>query len=47
MNFITNLNSDTENWWFEIPEFKYDIIKRHLDTITRDIKNLSPEELTE
>ena len=47
MNFITNLNSDTENWWFEIPEFKYDIIKRRLDTITRDIKNLSPEELTE
>jgi hypothetical protein len=45
--FIANLNSDTKNWWFEIPEFKYDIIKRRLDTITRDIKNLSPEELTE
>jgi len=46
-NYIANLNLDTENWWFEIPEFKYDIIKRRLNTITRDIKSISPEELTE
>ena len=46
-NYITNLNLDTENWWFEIPEFKYDIIKRRLNTITRDIQSIGPEELTE
>ena len=45
--FIANLNSDTKNWWFEIPEFKYDIIKRRLNTITRDIQSTSPEEVTE
>jgi hypothetical protein len=46
-NFIANLNSDTENWWFEIPEFKYDIIKRHSNTITRDILSIIPKEVTE
>jgi len=45
--FIANLNSDTKNWWFIIPEFKYDIIKRRLNTITRDIKSSNPEEVTE
>ena len=46
-SYITSLNLDAENWWFEIPEFKYDIIKRRLNTITRDIQSISPEELTE
>ena len=45
--YIASLNLDTENWWFEIPEFKYDIIKRRLNTITRDAQSINPEEVTE
>ena len=45
--FITNLNSNIENWWFEIPEFKYDIIKTRSNKITRDIQNITPEEIIE
>ena len=45
--FIANLNSNTENWWFEIPEFKYDIIKTRSNQITRDTQNITPEEITE
>ena len=32
---------------FEIPEFKYDIIKTRSDKITRDIQNITPEEIIE
>ncbi len=45
--FIANLNSNIENWWFEIPEFKYDIIKTRSNKITRDIQNITPEEIIE
>ena len=46
--YTNKLNSDTTGWWFEIPEFKYDIIKRRSNTITRDIQNsLLPKEKTE
>jgi hypothetical protein len=45
--YIANLNLDTKNWWFEIPEFKYDIIKTRSNKITRDIQNITPEEIIE
>jgi len=50
--YIANLNLDTTTpmrtpWWFEIPEFKYDIIKTRSDKITRDIQNITPEEIIE
>ena len=45
--YIANLNLDTKNWWFEIPEFKYDIIKTRLNKITRDIQKITPEEIIE
>ena len=40
--YVDKLNYDTAGWWFEIPEFKYDIIKRRSNTITRDIQNILP-----
>ena len=45
--YIANLNLDTKNWWFEIPEFKYDIIKTRSNKITRDIQKITPEEIIE
>jgi len=34
--FVANLNARTLNWWFEIPGFKYDIIKNRSNIIMRD-----------
>jgi uncharacterized protein DUF4340 len=34
--FIANLNARTLNWWFEIPEFKYDILKKRSNIVIRD-----------
>jgi hypothetical protein len=45
--YIANLNLDTKNWWFEIPEFKYDIIKTRSNKITRDIQKITSEEIIE
>jgi uncharacterized protein DUF4340 len=34
--FIRNLNARTLNWWFEIPEFKYDVLKKRSNIVMRD-----------
>lgn len=34
--FIGNLNARTLNWWFEIPEFKYDVLKKRSNIVMRD-----------
>ncbi len=34
--FIANLNARTLNWWFEIPGFKYDILKKRSNIVVRD-----------
>lgn len=34
--FISNLNARTLNWWFEIPGFKYDVIKKRSNVVMRD-----------
>jgi hypothetical protein len=34
--FIRNLNARTLGWWFEIPEFKYDVLKKRSDIVMRD-----------
>lgn len=46
--FITDLNKRTAGWVFEIPSFKYDIVKKHSDRILRDNnQTFSNEETTE
>ncbi len=34
--FIGNLNARTLNWWFQIPQFKYDVLKKRSDIVIRD-----------
>lgn len=34
--FIGNLNARTLNWWFEIPEFKYDVLKKRSNIVMRN-----------
>lgn len=34
--FVANMNARTQNWWFEIQGFKYDVIKKRTNTIMRD-----------
>jgi len=34
--FIGNLNARTIGWWFEIPEFKYDVLKKRSNVVMRD-----------
>lgn len=34
--FIGNLNARTLNWWFEIPAFKYDVLKKRSNIVMRD-----------
>jgi Domain of unknown function (DUF4340) len=34
--FIGNLNARTLNWWFEIPDFKYDVLKKRSNIVMRD-----------
>ena len=40
---VVNLDSHTSNWWFEIPGFKYDIIKKRSNIVIRDDPNFSNE----
>ena len=43
--FIANLNARTLNWWFEIPGFKYDILKKRSNIVIRDSSsNFSKED---
>lgn len=37
--FIGNLNARTLNWWFEIPEFKYDLLKKRSNIVMRNSGN--------
>ncbi len=41
--FIANMNARVLNWWYEIPPFKYEVIKKRSDSIMRDDKNTSRE----
>lgn len=34
--FVANMNARTLNWWYEIPPFKYDVIKKRSSSIMRD-----------
>ncbi len=42
--FIRNLNARTLNWWFEIPEFKYDVLKKRSNVVMRDSEQSLVEE---
>lgn len=33
---VDDLNSRTSAWWFEIPQFQYDIVNKRSDTVMRD-----------
>jgi hypothetical protein len=37
--FISNMNAHTLNWWYQIPPFKYDIIKKRSDSVIRDVSS--------
>lgn len=39
--FISDLNKRVSGWWFEIPGFKYDVMKRRSNTVMRD-SNIEP-----
>ncbi len=39
--YVSNMNAQTLNWWYEIPPFKYDVIKKRSASIMRN--NKSPE----
>ncbi len=45
--FIGNLNARTLGWWFEIPEFKYDVLKKRSNIVIRDSGKTFIEEDTE
>lgn len=45
--FIANLNAHTLNWWFEIPGFKYDILKKRSNILIRNGSSSFPIEKTE
>ena len=45
--FIRNLNARTLNWWFEIPEFKYDVMKKRSNIVMRDSNQSFLEESEE
>jgi len=42
--FIRNLNARTLGWWFEIPEFKYDVLKKRSNIVIRDSNRTFLEE---
>jgi uncharacterized protein DUF4340 len=42
--FIGNLNARTLNWWFEIPDFKYDVLKKRSKIVMRDDQSFLEEE---
>ncbi len=37
--YVANMNAQTLNWWYEIPPFKYDVIKKRSDSIMRNDKS--------
>ena len=37
--YVSNMNAQTLNWWYEIPPFKYDVIKKRSDSIMRNDKS--------
>ena len=45
--FAANLNARTLNWWFEIPGFKYDVIKKRSKIVVRDDNQVFSEIETE
>jgi Domain of unknown function (DUF4340) len=42
--FVSNMNAQTLNWWYEIPPFKYDVIKKRSDSIMRNDKSSDKSE---
>ena len=42
--FVANMNAQTLNWWYEIPPFKYDVIKKRSASIMRDDKSSAKSE---
>ncbi|MAS82132.1 MAG: hypothetical protein CMF45_05535 [Legionellales bacterium] len=42
--FVSNMNAQTMNWWYEIPPFKYDVIKKRSDSIMRNDKTSTKSE---
>jgi len=42
--FVSNMNAQTMNWWYEIPPFKYDVIKKRSASIMRDDKSSAKSE---
>jgi len=42
--FVANMNARALNWWYEIPPFKYDVIKKRSASIMRDdLSSKKPE----
>jgi uncharacterized protein DUF4340 len=37
--YVSNMNAQTLNWWYEIPPFKYDVIKKRSNSIMRNDKS--------
>ncbi len=37
--YVSNMNAQTLNWWYEIPPFKYDVIKKGSASIMRNDKS--------
>jgi len=42
--FVSNMNAQTLNWWYEIPPFKYDVIKKRSASIMRNDKTAEKSE---
>ena len=42
--FVSNMNAQTLNWWYEIPPFKYDVIKKRSDSIMRNVNTSTKSE---
>ncbi|MCZ6803592.1 MAG: DUF4340 domain-containing protein [Proteobacteria bacterium] len=45
--FIGNLNAHTLDWWFEIPGFKFDVLKKRSNVVMRDDDQVFLEKETE
>ena len=42
--YVSNMNAQTLNWWYEIPPFKYDVIKKRSASIMRNDKSSAKSE---
>lgn len=42
--YVSNMNAQTLKWWYEIPPFKYDVIKKHSASIMRNDKSSAKSE---